>query len=327
MNRLKVSTRLILGFGLLALIGIVIAVIGALNMRSMAQDLQEVSENRMVKVAQFTEIKDNLNAIGRFARNILISDDPAFRNQEKQKIAELRKANSDLLATLDKTVTLPKGKEYLEVIRQNRGSHNKAIDRAIEIAEQGDKAAAGALLVGEVRTLQNVIFKGVDDSRALQKDIADKLAGEAAKSAASSTLLMATLGTAMLVLSLLVGWVIVRDLSKALGAEPAELADAAQRVAAGDLSVELQTRSGDEVSVMAAMSAMQKALTGVVAQQLQHAVAVFKLASDAAHGAARHNTSFAAHASTLARPAASPASRPLAAKQQTYRSPRSRWRR
>jgi methyl-accepting chemotaxis protein len=305
MNRLKVSTRLILGFGLLALIGIVIAVIGALNMRSMAQDLQEVSENRMVKVAQFTEIKDNLNAIGRFARNILISDDPAFRNQEKQKIAELRKANSDLLATLDKTVTLPKGKEYLEVIRQNRGSYNKAIDRAIEIAEQGDKAAAGALLVGEVRTLQNVIFKGVDDSRALQKDIADKLAGEAAKSAASSTLLMATLGTAMLVLSLLVGWVIVRDLSKALGAEPAELADAAQRVAAGDLSVELQTRSGDEVSVMAAMSAMQKALTGVVATVRSGADGVATASSEIAQGNSDLSSRTEQQASALEETAAS----------------------
>ncbi|PIF25302.1 methyl-accepting chemotaxis protein [Acidovorax sp. 56] len=284
MNHLKVSTRLILGFGLLALIGIVIAVIGALNMRSMAQDLQEVSENRMVKVVQFTDIKDNLNAIGRFARNILISDDPAFRSQEKQKIAELRKANSDLLATLDKTVTLSKGKEYLEVIRQNRGNYNKAIDRAIETAEQGDKAAAGALLIGEVRTLQNVVFKAVEDSRTLQKDIADKLASEAAKSAATSTLLMASLGAAMLVLSLLVGWVIVRDLSKALGAEPAELADAAQRVAAGDLSVELHTRSGDEVSVMAAMSAMQKALTGVVATVRSGADGVATASSEIAQG-------------------------------------------
>ncbi|MDD2179786.1 methyl-accepting chemotaxis protein [Acidovorax sp. D2M1] len=305
MNRLKVSTRLILGFGLLTLIGIVIAVVGSLNMRSIVQDLREVSENRMLKVAEFTDLKDNLNAIGRYARNILISDDPAFRTQEKQKIAELRKANNELLQILDKTVTLPKGKEYLEVIQQNRGPYNKAIDRAIEMAEQGDKAAAGALLIGEVRSLQNVVFKAVEDSRALQKEIADKLAGEATKSAASSMLLIATLGAVMLVLSLLVGWIIVRDLSKALGAEPAELADAAQRVASGDLSVELHARSGDEVSVMAAMSAMQKALTGVVATVRSGADGVATASSEIAQGNSDLSSRTEQQASALEETAAS----------------------
>ena len=305
MNRLKVSTRLILGFGLLALIGIVIAVIGALNMREMAQDLQEVSENRMVKVAQLTELKDNLNAIGRYARNVVISDDAGFRRQEKQKIADLRKANGEIVQKLDKTTTLPKGKELLETISKNRGEYNKAMDRAMEIAEQGDKAAAGAMLIGEVRSLQNVVFDAVEGSRNLQKDIADKLASEAAKVAASSTLLMATLGTAMLVLSVVVGWVIVRDLSKALGAEPAELADAAQRVAAGDLSAELHARHGDQVSVLAAMRAMQKALTDVVATVRSGADGVATASSEIAQGNSDLSTRTEQQASALEETAAS----------------------
>ncbi|PTT22043.1 methyl-accepting chemotaxis protein [Acidovorax sp. HMWF029] len=305
MNRLKVSTRLILAFGLLTLIGIVIAAIGALNMRSMAKDLKEVSEDRMVKVAQFSDVNDNLNVIGRLVRNVVISDDPAFRTREKQKIAELRKANSDLLATLDKTITLPRAKELLETIHKNRGNYNKALDRAMEIAEQGDKAAAGALLAGDVQALQDIVFKATDDSRDLQKGIAGKLAAEAAVSAASSTLLMATLGAAMLLLSLVVGWLIVRDLSKALGAEPAELADAAQRVAAGDLSAQLHARRGDEVSVMAAMSAMQQALTGVVTTVRSGADGVATASSEIAQGNSDLSSRTEQQASALEETAAS----------------------
>lgn len=55
---MKVSPRLTLGFGLLALIGIGIAIIGALKMRARATDLDEMANNRMVKVAQFTEMMD-----------------------------------------------------------------------------------------------------------------------------------------------------------------------------------------------------------------------------------------------------------------------------
>jgi methyl-accepting chemotaxis protein len=263
-RNMKVSTRLTLGFGTIVVLGIAIALMGALKMRSLAADLDEVANNRMVKVAQFTELKDNYNAIGRFVRNIVIVDDQAFREGEKKKIADLRAINTDILATLTKSVVLPKGVEAMRVINETRGPYNNDIDRAIALAEKGDKAEAGRLLVNEVIKLQGVLFKATDDARTLQKDIAEHLAKEAEEAAKSSTVLMMGLALLMLAIGGGVGWVISRDLSRSLGAEPAELSDIAGLVAEGDLSSRLQVRSGDTVSVMAAMSRMQASLTQVV---------------------------------------------------------------
>ena len=284
MASLKVSTRLTIGFGILVLIGIVIAAVGAFNMRIVANDLHEVASDRMVKVAQFTELKDNFNAIARFARNVVISTDSAFQQQEKAKIADMRKANDGIFPQLEKTIALPKARELLNVILQTRGDYNQALERALVLADQGDRAGAGALLMGEVRARQNVVFKAVDDSRALQKQIADDLAMEASRLAARSTVLLASLGAAMLVVGLLVGWIIVRDLSRALGAEPADLAAAAQRVAAGDLSAELRLRPDDQASVMAAMATMQSALAAVVATVRSGADGVATASSEIAQG-------------------------------------------
>ncbi|GKS75558.1 MCP four helix bundle domain-containing protein [Acidovorax sp. SUPP950] len=265
MQHLKISTRLIIGFGLLATLGVAIALLAALRMQGLAKDLAEVSANRMVKVAQFTDIKDNLNNGARAVRNIIISSDPTLRQGEKKKVAEARAANAALLQQLDASLALPVTREQLRIINANREPYNQAIDRAIALAEAGDSAAAGTLLIKEVRTLQNALFGAVDASREIQRGLANQVAKEALAHAHNMAVVLGVAAALMLVVSVLVGWLIVRDLSRSLGAEPSALAAAANNVAAGDLSAALVVRSGDTVSVMAAMARMQEALTSVVA--------------------------------------------------------------
>ena len=284
MNSMKVSTRLTLGFGVIVMIGITIAIIGALKMRTLASSLDEVASKRMVKVAQFTEFKDNLNVIARAARNILISDDAAFRDAEKTRINELRATNLAILAELEKATNLPKAREYLKIITDNRGPYNNAIDRAIALAEKGEMAEASRALIVEPRALQSAVFKATDDSRVLQKDIADKLAQEAAEAASTSVTLLSGMALLMFLVGGGVGWMIVRDLSRALGAEPSELSDAASRVADGDLMMQLQVRSGDVTSVMAAMDRMQTSLTRVVATVRQGSESVSTASAEIAQG-------------------------------------------
>src|SRR6218665_403580 len=264
MNNLKVSTRLMLGFGMLTVIGLSIAILSALRMKTLANQLDEVATDRMVKVAQFTLLKDDLGAIVRRTQSIVIVDDKAFREDEKKKIAQLRVANDTILQKLEDAVALPKAVEVLNIIRASRDEFNQLTDRVIELAEKGDKAAAGALLVGEARSIQDKYFEAVANSRDLQKKIADQLANDAMNLSSNSVTLMGGLAALMMAIGLLVNWIIIRDLAKSLGAEPSALSDVAQNVAGGDLSVHLQVRTGDTGSVMAAMARMQTALTSVV---------------------------------------------------------------
>jgi methyl-accepting chemotaxis protein len=263
-SNMKVATRLALGFGSVALIGMAIAVFGALQMRSLAAGIDKLANDRMVKVAQLTEVKDNLNAIGRYARNVVISDDPAVQADEKKNIAGLRATNREILAKLDKTVLLPKAREFLKTIEDNRISYNAALDRAMALAEAGTKVEAGSVLLGEARTLQNMVFKATDDARTFQKNSAEQLASESADVASTGVTLMSALSLLMLLLGGGVGWLITRNLSRSLGAEPSDLCDVVSRVADGDLTSHLQVRSGDTVSVMAAVDRMQTALSRVV---------------------------------------------------------------
>jgi methyl-accepting chemotaxis protein len=73
---------------------------------------------------------------------------------------------------------------------------------------------------------------------------------------------LAVIGAALTALVLLT----VRSVEKSLGGDPEVAVDVAQRIAAGDLGVEVVVRAGDRDSLMAAMKGMREALAGIVTQ-------------------------------------------------------------
>jgi methyl-accepting chemotaxis protein len=241
---MKVSTRLILGFGATVAIGVGVAGYGALTMRSLSANINELAADHMVKVGQFSDILDNFNTIARSTRDIIISDDAALRDAAKKTIAETRVKNAEILAKLDKTCVTPKERELLKVVNETRAPYGAALERAMAAAIKGDKADAGAQLAGDVRSLQNVLFKAADDSRDQQQALADALAKEAASTVSFGMVLMVVLAVLMTAIGVAVGWLVTRSLTRALGAEPAELSSAVGRVAEGDLSQPLAAGGG-----------------------------------------------------------------------------------
>ncbi len=264
MKTLTVGKRLALGFGVIVTLGIASVTVAVIKLNALSTDIDELATNRMAKVAQFSAIRDNMQSIGRHARNCVINAEASFVESEKKKIAELRASNQDLLAKLDKTVKLPKGRELLNAISEQRPVYNAALDEVIRLAASGDKTAAGNLLMSKVVPLQGPLFEAVEQSKAMQQGIADALAKSADQTARSSAVIMFTLALLMAMVGGFVGWSLSRSLRRALGAEPDALSAAVARVADGDLSCSLQAAQSDTSSVLANVARMQTSLATVV---------------------------------------------------------------
>ncbi|WP_271009297.1 methyl-accepting chemotaxis protein [Paucibacter sp. B51] len=281
---LTVANRLAIGMGVVIALGVGIVAYAAMTLNNLNTGIDELAHNRMVKLAQFNDLKDNFQTIGRYARNIVINSDPAFVEGEKKKIAELRAKNSEILAKLDKSITVPKARELYKTITEKRGTYNAAIDRAIEMAVKGEKTEAGAYLIGEVRALQDVVFKATDDSADLQQELADKLAKSSTEKASFGVKLMSGLALLMAAIGLSAGYLLTRSLRKALGAEPAALSDAVARVADGDLSQTLHVDQGDLSSVLASVVRMQANLSAVVSNVRSNSESVATASAEIAMG-------------------------------------------
>lgn len=264
MKTLTVAKRLALGFGVTITLGIASVAFAVVKLNGLSDDIDQLTSDRMVKVAQFSALKDNMQSIGRYARNCVINSAPESIAAEKKKISELRTQNQELLAKLDKSVVLPRGRELLKTIQEQRPVYNAGLDQVIQLAASGDKVAAGEYLVSKVVPMQGRLFDAVDQSKAMQQQIADGLASAANQTARSSALIMFTLALVMAVVGGAVGWSLARSLRRALGAEPEALSQAVARVAGGDLTYRLQAAASDSTSVLANVARMQLSLSDVV---------------------------------------------------------------
>ena len=267
LNNLKVSTRLAMGFGSATLLGVVIAVIGTVEMKSLAGSLEAVTEDRMPKMEMAQAVKENFYASGRYARNLAIVPDASSREEEKKRIAEARADNTRILAELDKVITLPKAREAFKAITDHRGAYNASLDRLVKMVEDGHSHAELAdFLVKDLRPNQAPLFTVVDEFLASQKEAAQSLANEGAATANRNAVVLLVLAVVMGVLGAGAGWALARNLRRALGAEPAELGATALRVASGDLSPVAGSTGAAAGSVLASLSDMQSSLALIVGQ-------------------------------------------------------------
>jgi methyl-accepting chemotaxis protein len=75
---------------------------------------------------------------------------------------------------------------------------------------------------------------------------------------------MSLLVFASMAAGILLAWLIARRLSRQLGGEPDYAVDIANRIAAGDLTVGVATRGGDNTSLLFALANMRERLAGIV---------------------------------------------------------------
>ena len=107
------------------------------------------------------------------------------------------------------------------------------------------------------------------------------------------------------VLAVLMGQLIARGLTRALGAEPAQLGDVAQQIAQGNLSPELLRHQAPEGSVQASLNAMLKSLVSVVHEVRNNADGVAGGSTEIANGNADLSQRTEQQASALQETAAS----------------------
>ena len=95
-------------------------------------------------------------------------------------------------------------------------------------------------------------------------ELSRKGAEEAVTVKSSTLTLFISIALLALALVAAMGWLIVRNLMRQLGAEPAAVAGLAKQIAAGDLGARIDLKAGDSGSVMAAMKNMAVAIQALV---------------------------------------------------------------
>ena len=281
LNDMKISTRLILGFGAL---GLLIALMGALSLLKvsvMSQMFTQVINERIPKIVSINDIKGDVNVIARATRNMVIMSDPVEIKKEVGRIEAARTRIGDRLAKLGEQITSDEGKAELAKVAEARNKYVQLQLKFMELAAGGKTDEAKTLLLLEMRPVQRAYFDELDGLLSHQDLLLDQATDATQAAAASMKLVIWAMGAISLVMAVLMALWIIRSISR-----PIRQAVAVTRaVAAGDLNVQFQADGKNETAqLLLALKDMQTSLVKVVSNVRQGAEGVATASFEIAQG-------------------------------------------
>ena len=263
LNTLRVSTKLAIGFGTAILMLLLVMGVALLNMGTMKDSADNMSKFRFPMTVQANTLVRNTLDSGRLMRNLLLLDDERALAKTKEDIAKVRSGNGEILADLQKKITSDEGKQKLAAAVDARQRLQDKYGEFFRLLDT-DRGQARDYLLNVFAPNNNELVAALGALNDLQAQRMQE-AGEAATDAyVDARNLMIVIGTVAVLISILLGYLITRSLIRQLGGEPAYAAEVVQRVARGDLSVEVATREGDTTSMLAAVRTMTTTLAQII---------------------------------------------------------------
>ena len=246
--------------------------------------LDDVFDNNLAPITDVSSA--NMQAIYH-NRSVLtfIAEDEA---PKRSKLLDGMKKNEvrmrELIDKYRATSLTPKETELLAQFDAAWPLYTAASARTLGIAQTGKTAEALDFATGDLADL----FQKADDILSALVDFNVVLGQQA--NAESDALVVRSRNMSLAVIAFAVlttigcALLISRSITRPLGGEPADVADAANAIAEGDLSRDIAVRPGDTSSVVARMAAMQANLANVVFGVRQNAESVASASTQIAHG-------------------------------------------
>jgi methyl-accepting chemotaxis protein len=282
--RMKVATAMGLGFALVILLGLAIAIIARVQLERASSEAKQLVDDRMAKVVWTRTIQTNLNLQARAVRDIALANDEDVKQAEKKHIGELRAETGAMFKKLEETMNTEEGARILKSALAARNAYNTAMNQAIETGLAGDMEGARTVLSGEGRQAQSALAQPLEDLVKLQVGLMHESAKRVQDLAATTSLLMLVIAAVAVVAGTAIAWFLTRSLARQLGGEPAYASTVAREIAAGNLAVEVNIKAGDKTSLLANMRDMRDSLVTVVSQVRTGTDAVATASSQIAAG-------------------------------------------
>ncbi|WP_454743050.1 methyl-accepting chemotaxis protein [Cupriavidus necator] len=268
-NQLRVTTRLVAGFLVVAVIGAVMGLLGVVNMGRMADWTGKIYNGDLQALKAVQDANINLVYASRSQIGLLSASTMGERAAEKEQIAKSLGLMDERIRQVTGVFQQPEGQALVKQYQQRAPAFRERMNKYVELVSkqpldtsqfESQVFSESAELLKDSRALEDVMFRMVKR----RDDRARSNMEEARSVYDASRLWMLGLVLGGLAVSVLLGVFLARVLSRQLGGEPGYAAEIAARIAEGDFSSPVATRAGDKSSLVYAMQQMQQQLSRMV---------------------------------------------------------------
>jgi methyl-accepting chemotaxis protein len=271
---LKLATQLLSAFILVALVSGVVGFVAFENIHKIDTADTFLYEKTTVPLGQMCTIVGNFN---RKRFNILrtaIAPNKEAAKEAFKRSDEMNKGINEALEGYTKTFIDASDEEAYKKMKAMLEEYDKASDKVLDMKLAGQDKEALAYVENDLRKL------AVPVSDFLETVVATNV--KAAKETSDKNTVTANSADKQMLITIAVGFLIsiglglfvTRIVKGQVGGEPREAAEIAQRVAGGDLSVDVIVARGDTTSMMASIQNMVIKLGEIIGQVRDNASAL-----------------------------------------------------
>ena len=270
LGNIKLGTKLVSSFLIISFIGLSIGVVGAMNTRHLNSYIGRMYYKELLGVAHLKEMKSERLDAGRRWRDALLAKTP----EEKRKYADMARKNIALykedLNQSSEVFYDEKGKalvqEIYKVTTEWEGLLLQMIDLIVNqnLMEPSPEFTA-------IRKVQEPIGKVIDakiaELDALKSSYAENTVKESIQMYSNSLIWMTALISFGFIISVVIGLIFSRYLSKQLGGELTDAINEVKKVSLGDFSSQLNIKTNDKNSLLFTLKVMQETILGFIDAQ------------------------------------------------------------
>ncbi|HJV33838.1 HAMP domain-containing methyl-accepting chemotaxis protein [Geomonas sp.] len=283
---LKLSTKLMVGFVVVALVGAVIGMIGIRNMGKINDLADDMYEKEALGISHIKEADIHMLSVARAEKNFLLATDQQEREKYLHNVAKYKEEYKSELEKARPLFRSEKAKELFKKFDAANEEWLKVQQRVMDLGAKEQlttKKDSIELSFGEARSKLGVVDDTLTSLSRVKEENLKEADAETNRIYHESLKLMIGFIVAGLAIGIGIGALITSIVKGQLGGDPSEVGEIANRVSMGDMTAVIDLRGKKEDCVMAAMQKMMDAIKALVvdASTLSDAAVAGRLATRA----------------------------------------------
>lgn len=248
-NNMKIGSKLIMGFVLVAAIAGIVGLVGIVNLQQTNKKYTALYNDFGVPLGDIADVSISFQQIRVGLRNLVLTTDSAKKDKVVTQINTYETKMQDSLSIFEGSLQTEEGKDAFATLQDALAAYTPLQEEIINTSVAGDNATAiktlqadtSAVIVTNVTDAINVLFQ-------LKNEKGAALAAQYAKDSSTTIVTVIIIVVGAIAFSVIFGFILSGMISKPI----VKMVKIAEKVADGYLDVEIEVTSKDELGMLSA---------------------------------------------------------------------------
>lgn len=247
-RNMKISLKLIVGFLIVAIISALIEVLGIISLNTIGDNAQYLYNYATEPIRWVSNALSLYHENRVEARNLLLIDSEHDIEERIDRINERAAEIQNILSDYEKTIATDTGRAYYQEFVTAYDAYLPILNEILSLVQEGRKEEARAVMMGDAMTkaAQNV-QSGLEGLISTRAKNGGQQYENIVNTSRNTRMTMIVLSCVGVTLAVLLGFIISRIISRPIN----NMVEVANRLAVGDVEVDIRIESEDETGKLA----------------------------------------------------------------------------